>query len=108
MKISVNSISQFSEQFQKANRTCQFSYEALTLLYNYLEDVNPDYELDVIELCCEYIEQDWDDIATSYDIDLTQCNKDDIDACKGAVLNYLECNTSVVGETNNGFIFAQF
>ena len=108
MKISVNSVSQFSGQFQKAGRITQFSYEALGLLYNYLEEVNPDYELDVIELCCEYIEQDWDDIATSYDIDLSGCDKDDIDACKGAVLNYLECNTSIVGETNSGFIFAQF
>ena len=108
MKISVNSISQFSDQFRMTGRITQFSYEALTMLYDYLEDVNPDYELDVIELCCEYIEQDWDDIASSYDIDLSQCDKDDIDACKGEVLNYLECNTSIVGETNSGFIFAQF
>ena len=106
MKISVNSISQFSDQFQKANRTCQFSYEALGLLYNYLEEVNPDYELDVIELCCEYIEQDWDDIASSYDIDLTECRDDDESIAE--VRSYLECNTSVVGETNSGFIFAQF
>lgn len=106
MKISINSISQFSNQFQKADRTCQFSYEALGLLYNYLEEVNPDYELDVIELCCEYIEQDWDDIASSYDIDLSDCHGDE--ERKETVYNYLENNTSIVGETNSGFIFAQF
>lgn len=89
-----------------AGRGDQFSYEALSLLYDFLEDTNPDYELDVIELCCEYIEQDWDDIASSYDIDLSDCRNDE--DRKGEVLSYLECNTTVVGETNSGFIFAQF
>ena len=76
------------------------------MLYDYLEEVDPDYELDVIALCCEYVEQDWDNVASSYDIDLTGCRDDDESIAE--VRSYLECNTSVVGETNSGFIFAQF
>lgn len=108
MKISIDSLSQFSDQFRMAGRITQFSYEALGLLYDFLEDAYPDYELDVVALCCDYTEQDWDDIATSYDIDLTGFDNDDDDGRKQAVLNYLNDNTCVVGETNSGFIFAQF
>lgn len=78
------------------------------MLYDFLEDTDPDYELDVIALCCEYVEQDWDDIASDYDIDLSECDPDDNDKCKQVVFNYLNDNTTIVGETNSGFIYAQF
>ena len=78
------------------------------MLYDYLEESDPDYDLDVIALCCEYIEQDWDDVASSYDIDLPEFDNADDEGQKQAVFNYLAENTSVVGETNSGFIFAQF
>jgi hypothetical protein len=108
MKISIDSRSQFSDQFRMTGRITQFSYEALSLLYDFLEDTDPDYELDVIALCCEYEEQDWDDIASSYDIDLTGFDNDDEEGQKQAVFNYLNDNTTIVGETNSGFIYAQF
>ena len=108
MKISIDSRSQFSDQFRMAGRITQFSYEALSLLYDYLEESDPDYDLDVIALCCEYVEQDWDDVASSYDIDLTGFDNDDDEGQKQAVFNYLNDNTSVVGETNSGFIYACF
>jgi hypothetical protein len=105
MKISIDSRSQFSDQFRMAGRITQFSYEALCLLYDFLEDTDPDYELDVVELCCEYIEQDFDDIASAYDIDILGLEEQE---AKQHIMNYLCDNTTVVGETNSGFIYAQF
>jgi hypothetical protein len=105
MKISIDSRSQFSDQFRMAGRITQFSYEALSLLYDFLEDTDPDYELDVVELCCEYVEQDFDDIASAYDIDILGMDEQE---SKQHIMNYLCDNTMVVGETNSGFIYAQF
>jgi hypothetical protein len=53
MKQTINHASQFRDAFRAAGRQDQFSYEALGLLFDYLEDVHPDYELDVIGLCCD-------------------------------------------------------
>lgn len=53
----------FRRAFVDYNRASQFSYEALTALYEWLEDLadGTAYELDVIALCCEFTE--YSDIA---------------------------------------------
>jgi hypothetical protein len=48
---------QFIEAFTHAGRKDNFSYNGLSALYEYAEDVNQEYMLDVIKLCgnfCEY------------------------------------------------------
>jgi len=54
------SFSEFTHTFHTMDRGNQFSYDALEALYHYLNDTalndGIDYELDVIELCCEYVE----------------------------------------------------
>ena len=61
MKQSVNEY-QFRDAFHKMGRGKQFSYDGLTALYDYLEqlgdDIGEEIELDVIALCCEYAEYD--------------------------------------------------
>ncbi len=63
MNITINNASQFRDEFAHMGRKEQFSYEALGLLFEYLEEVAPDYSLDVIELCCDYAEGTVEDIA---------------------------------------------
>ena len=46
----------FINEFENMGRGEQFSLPALEALYNYLEDIYGPYELDVIELCCEFVE----------------------------------------------------
>ena len=50
----------FTTAFHKMGRGNNFTYEGLKALYNYLEDLGDDIgepiELDVVALCCEYIE----------------------------------------------------
>ena len=46
----------FKEEF-KAIRPNQFSSEALELIYDFFEEVDPDFELDVIAICCDFTEE---------------------------------------------------
>lgn len=66
MKQNVN-FCNFQDAFHKCGRGTQFSYEALQALFNYLEELEEDMgqeiELDVIALCCEYMEIEEDEEA---------------------------------------------
>lgn len=59
MKTSVN-FSQFVDAFRLMNRENNFSYDGLRALYDYLEDyeeqTGAEVSLDVIALCCKYVE----------------------------------------------------
>jgi hypothetical protein len=105
---TIDNASQFRDQFCNCGRGTQFSYEGLGLLYDYLNDCGSDVELDVIGICCEFIEQDYKDIFNTYDISCADDEPTD-DDIKEAVVAYLEENTSIVGETSSGsFVFVQF
>jgi hypothetical protein len=107
MHITIDNASQFRDEFRAHNRGDQFSYEGLGLLFDYLEEIDPDYDLDVIALCCDYSEENPEGIAKNYGFDLEGCETEaDIAA---AVLDYLHNQTSVVGVTSSGsIIYANF
>lgn len=48
--------SMFRDAFHHAGRKDQFSYDGLGALYDYLDNSNNEYELDVIAICCEFTE----------------------------------------------------
>jgi len=106
MKTTISHASQFRDAFRQADRQDQFSYEALNMLYEYFEDVDPDMELDVIAICCEYTEDTPEGMANnSWSVDdLTQ----DEEELRDQVREYLEANTSIVGETAIGFVYLAF
>lgn len=95
--------SQFRDAFRSAGRVEQFSYEALGALFDYLEEVDPDFDLDVIALCCEYAEDSAENIAKNYNIEV-----DSLDELEDAVRAHLEENTSVVADFDGRFLYAQF
>lgn len=103
MKITIN-VSQFRDEFRRAGRADQFSYEALGLIFDYFEDIDPDFELDVIGICCEYSENMPEEIAKSYRIDIEGMDDGEI---LDAVTEYLEHNTSICGTTDSGAIVYQ-
>ena len=106
MKTTISSASQFREAFYAAGRGEQFSYEALGLLFDYLEEADPDMELDVIGICCDYSEDIPESIAENYSIDIEGLNDGEI---LDSVTAYLEENTIVVGTTSTGgIIYSQF
>jgi hypothetical protein len=106
MKTTISHASQFRDAFRQVDRDGQFSYEALNMLYEYFEDIDPDMELDVIAICCEYSEDTPEGIANDYWSvdDLTQ----DEEELRDQVREYLEANTSIVGETPTGFVYLSF
>ena len=97
MHITINK-SQFRDEFRKAGRQDQFSYEGLGLLFDYFEECDPDTELDVIAICCEYSELTVDEICDGYDISTS----DDIEL-------FFQNSTAYIGKTSQDtHIFAQF
>jgi hypothetical protein len=99
----------FERAFVDADRKENFSYEALGLLFDYFEsyeeETGQEIELDVIAICCEYSEDYPDDIIANYSIDVEGLDEDEkIDA----VRDYLNDNTTLVGETATGFVYLAF
>jgi len=101
--IQTINLSDFRAAFHSMGRKDQFSYEGLGALFDYLEEIDPDFDLDVIALCCDYSEDSPEDIAKAYGIDLPE-DQDEIEH-KEIVRDYLDNHTSVVGETASGFIY---
>jgi hypothetical protein len=106
MKQTINE-SQFHQAFHNMGRGEQFSYDALGLIYNYLEELDENTELDVIALCCEIEESDYSDVFNTYPIDCDIENPTEEDI-KETVMGYLYDNTSVIGETEKTVVFVQF
>ncbi len=95
----------FRDAFRTYNRLDNFSREGLELLFDFCEECDPDMEMDVIALCCEYSEDTPEDIAQNYSIDIEDMDEDEI---LEAVRDYLNDNTTLVGETSTGFVYAIF
>ena len=102
MKTTV-SVSDFVDAFHAYDRYDQFGYEALRILFDFLEEIedstDTEVELDVIALCCEFSVDHYSDIASNYGIDLDQ-DDDEQDHIQ-AVLSYLEDHTIVCGQTDD-------
>ena len=100
----------FCDAFTKHDRQNQFSYDGKKALFNYLEElsegIGESLELDIVALCCDYEEEDWETIAEQHSIDLTDC--EDEEEKEKAVEDYLNDRTTVVGKTSVGFVYAIF
>jgi hypothetical protein len=106
MYIPIDNVSQFRNHFAVMGREHQFSYEALELLYEFLEENTEGYELDVVALCCEYAQDRPGNIAYDHGLD---CQGEPDAAILDTVIEYLEQHTQVVGVTETGIIvYAQF
>lgn len=104
--------SDFVRTFEAYNRADQYSRQALRVIFDYLEEhsdsTGEPVELDVIGICCDYYEASWQDIASDYSIDLSEYADDDYSGKLDAVLDYLNDQTIVLGETSDGIVFQCF
>jgi hypothetical protein len=102
--------SSFIDAFTHSSRKDQFSYEALEAIFDYLEDYSNDtgenVELDIVAICCEWLEMTWQEIAMSYDVDLASCEDDDERI--GEVEDFLCKNTQWCSLSDGSFVFVQF
>jgi len=110
MKTTV-SFYDFREAFRQHDRESSYSPEGLRALFNYFEqyeeETGQEVELDVIAICCDYDENHWEDVASNYSIDLSEC--EDEEDKVAAVRDYLEENTFLVNEPLEGvFVYQVF
>jgi len=101
---TIDNASQLRDMFRKYDRLENFTYEGTQVLFEYLDELGEDVELDVIGLCCDYYEMTFDDIVQNYSIDVPE----DCDDLRQVVRDYLENETVILGETSTGFVFACF
>ena len=110
MKQSVN-FSQFVDAFHAQDRYDQFGYQALRVIFDYLEDyeeqTGEEVELDVIAICCDYNLMSIEDIVKEYRIDWVE-NCESEEEKTEAVIEYINDNTMVLGTCDAGVVFQCF
>ncbi len=102
---------EFRNAFHQMGRGNQFSYEGLNLIFEYLEELDPQMELDVIAICCDFEEAHYSDVIGRYDTEITENLSED--ATEEEQIEYIEnwlfYNTNVLGKLDDGtFVFQQF
>ena len=105
MKTTV-SVYDFHQAFKELRPT-NFTYAGLNILYDYFEeyerDTGEELEMDVIAICCDFTEDTWQNIASSYDIDLTGA---ELGGEKYEIVKtYLEDQGALIGEVDGGFVY---
>jgi hypothetical protein len=112
MKQTVN-FQTFRDAFFECNRGEQFTYAALELIFDHLEqyenDCGVELELDPVAICCDYQEADAEELVNYYPIFEVDAIPNDPQEVIEAIQDYLENETIFVGLTDsNNFVFRQF
>ncbi len=98
----------FANAFRNSDRADQFSYEALELIFDYIEDYERDtgekVEFDMIGLCCEWAEDTPENIAAAYDIDTNGFSAISGGKLLMHVYDWLENKTQIAGVTEKNNI----
>jgi hypothetical protein len=110
MKQSVN-FAAFVDAFHAHQRYDNFGYEALRVIFDYLEEyedsTGEEIELDVIAICCEFTENVPLEIAKDYSLYIDDSMSEG--EIRDLVEEFLNNETSIVGETDSGaFVYIQF
>jgi hypothetical protein len=105
MKTTV-SVYDFHREFASI-RPNNFTRAGLNILFDYFDeyeqDTGEEMELDVIAICCDFTESTWQEIASSYDIDLTGA---ELGGEKYEIVKtYLEDQGALIGEVDGGFVY---
>jgi hypothetical protein len=107
---TINTVSNFRDEFRACGRADQFSYDGLGLLFHYFEqyedDTGESVELDVIAICCDFSEDSFENIADQYGIELDL--EMDEDYQKQQVIEHLEGEGAYVGDSINGIVYRNF
>ena len=103
--------SEFCDYFRKI-RPDNFSSQGLRVLYDYLEEIDnscgEESELDVIGLCCDFAESDWQTFAADYDSSIELDKSKNEAEQKVQVLDFLADQGALIGETADSIIYRQF
>jgi len=99
---SVN-LHEFRDAFRIYDRTENFSYEGLELIYNWIEEVEEStgeqIQLDVIAFCCDFVEADLEEINQNFDKSFESLDD---------AWSWLLYETEVLGKTDNSIVYQAF
>jgi hypothetical protein len=101
--------SSFISAFDECNRGNNFSYEGRKTLFNYLEEIDPEQELDVIALCCEFVE--YENVAEylkDYSTDLEQKDFDTLQDFYQEVRQEIQDKTQFIDIDGESFIIQSY
>jgi len=102
MKKTVN-FSDFVDGFQKIGRGNQFSSDGLTIMFNYLEnleeEIGEEIEFDPIGICCTYTEYTLDEFNSDYETKFKTLQE---------VEDYVSFRSDTVGLTENSIIIENY
>ena len=105
MKQTIN-VTQFRDAFRNMGRKENFSYAGLNALYDYLtaleDDIGEELELDVIALCCEFSEYDFEELQQEFG------DSDDPWEDMEEAINWLEEQTTVIRVDDDRVIIQNF
>lgn len=105
IKVKVNDLYDFVKEFEEVGRKDNFSQKGLEALFNYLKQFEKatgvEFELDVIALCCEFIEySDFEEFKGNYNDYVERHNIENLDD--------LEDHTIVIRIDEKAFIIQEF
>ena len=110
--IQTITLSDFRDAFKRCGRGDQFSYQALELIFDYIEEYEQEtgeqIELDPVGICCEWCESTPEEIIEQYDTDINAEGMTE-DELAAAVYEWLNDETQVAATTDNGtLVYVQF
>lgn len=110
MKQTINRY-QFIRAFAEYGRGEQFSLDALSAIFDYIENYEDgsgeEIELDVIAICCEWSEELPEEIVENYGIDIAEWESPEEKAER--VMEYLEYHSPAAISLDNGkIVYVQF
>jgi hypothetical protein len=96
----------FCDAFRACGRKDQFSYNGLRALYDYLEELDEAYVLDVGALCCDYVEYESATEAFE-DYNSDELTGEDEADREETALDYFR-NRTILIELDGGIIIGRF
>jgi hypothetical protein len=89
------------------SRGTSFSYEGLEILYDFLEEVEPDHDLDIVALDSAYAESDLEDLIRDYGYAMDEEDEEELTLENFA--DYIGRESTVLGITSHGtIVYLQF
>lgn len=100
----------FRDAFRSMDRMENFSRNGQQWIFDYLEEYSEStgepVELDVIAICCEFVEMSYDEAIDQYRIDVSEC--EDEDDKREVVIDHIGYHSTVVGYDDDSIVFVQF
>jgi folate-dependent tRNA-U54 methylase TrmFO/GidA len=100
-------LSDLSDAMHQCGRSSEFTDEALGLILDYIDETNPTLELSCMDICRTYSESTIEQLRDNYD-DCPGEDEEYEEDEEDAIIEWLSDNTSYVGKTSKGYVYADF